>query len=158
MPTATNPRRGLPRSRWERALGLNDQIVTWFKPKKPPGWMTPEQFASLPNEITVRELRYRVETRGFRTREITLVTTLLDAQIYSAAAIADLYYRRWQTELDLRSIKDVLQMDVLRCKTPEMVVNGTEQQNSAILEHLASASYERLDSDAFRKIDSLRAV
>jgi Transposase DDE domain len=89
---------GLPRSRWERALGLNDQIVTWFKPKKPPGWMTPEQFASLPDEITVRELRYRIETRGFRTREITLVTTLLDAEVYSAEALADLYYRRWQVE------------------------------------------------------------
>jgi hypothetical protein len=83
LPNATNPRRGLPRSRWERALGLNDQVVTWFKPVERPAWMTPEQFLSLPEEIRVRELRYRIETPGFRTRDITLVTTLVDAAVYS---------------------------------------------------------------------------
>jgi hypothetical protein len=113
---------GLPRSRWERALGLNDQIVTWFKPKKPPKWMTPEQFASLPEEITVRELRYRVETRGFRTREITLVTTLLDAEVYSAEALADLYYRRWQVETNYKDLKITMEMDVLHCKTVDGVL------------------------------------
>jgi Transposase DDE domain len=113
---------GLPRSRWERALGLNDQIVTWFKPKKAPAWMTPEQFASLPDEITVRELRYRVETRGFRTREITLVTTLLDAEVYSAEALADLYYRRWQVETNYKDLKITMEMDVLHCKTVEGVL------------------------------------
>ena len=113
---------GRPRSRWERTLGLNDQIVTWFKPKKPPEWMTLEQFASLPKEITVRELRYRVETRGFRTREITLVTTLLDAEVYSAEALADLYYRRWQVETNYKDLKITMEMDVLHCKTVDGVL------------------------------------
>jgi hypothetical protein len=113
---------GLPRSRWVRALDVNDQIVTWFKPKKPPGWMTPEQFASLPEEITVRELRYRIEAPGYRTREITLVTTLLDADVYSAKALADLYYRRWQIETNLRDLKITMKMDVLYCQTVEGVL------------------------------------
>lgn len=117
MPTATNPRRGLPRSRWERAISLNDQVVTWFKPKEPLLWMTPEQFAALPQETTVRELRYRVETPGFRTREIVLVTTLLDPEVYSAEAVANLYYRRWQIETNFKDLKITMNMDVLRCKT-----------------------------------------
>ena len=63
----------------------------------------------------------RVQTRGFRTRVLDVVTTLLDAEIYTKAQIASLYRQRWHAELDLRSIKVVLGMDVLRCKTPEMV-------------------------------------
>jgi hypothetical protein len=121
-PTTTNPRRGLPRSRWERALGLNDQVVTWFKPKEPLRWMTPEQFASLPQGFTVRELRYRVETPGFRTREITLVTTLLDAEVYSAEALADLYYRRWKIETNFNDLKTTMNMNVLHCKSLEGVL------------------------------------
>jgi Transposase DDE domain len=117
LPNAKKRRPGLPRSRWDRALGLNDQIVTWFKPNKPPVWMALEQFSSLPDEITVRELRYRVETQGFRTREITLVTTLLDAQVYSAEALADLYYRRWQVETTFKALKITMNMDILRCQT-----------------------------------------
>jgi hypothetical protein len=113
---------GMPRSRWERALGLKDQVVTWFKPKKAPEWMTPEQFASLPQEIIVRELRYRVETRGFRTREITLVTTLLDGEVYSAESLADLYYRRWQVETNYKDLKITMEMDILHCRTVEGVL------------------------------------
>ena len=63
----------------------------------------------------------RVQTRGFRTRVVDVVTTLLDAKIYTKAQIASLYRQRWHAELDLRSIKVVLGMDVLRCKTPAMV-------------------------------------
>ena len=35
--------------------------------------------------------------------------------------LVDLYLARWHVELDLRSIKCLMKMDVLRCKTPEMV-------------------------------------
>ena len=70
---------GLPRSRWVLAHGDSDQVVAWSKPKQRPSWMDAEEYASLPEEITVRELRYRVAVPGYRVREITLVTTLLDA-------------------------------------------------------------------------------
>jgi Transposase DDE domain len=113
---------GLPHSRWVLAQGDSDQVVVWSKPKGKPSWMTAEEYAALPGEITVRELRYRVEVPGYRVREITLVTTLLDAAIYPASALAELYYRRWQVELNFRHIKISMKMDVLRCATVEGVL------------------------------------
>jgi hypothetical protein len=96
---------GRPRSRWLRALGARDQAVEWFKPARRPTWMTAEQFARLPETITVRELRYTVARRGFRTRCVTLVTTLLDAEAYPPEALAELYATRWRVEQDLRDLK-----------------------------------------------------
>jgi hypothetical protein len=113
---------GLPRSRWVLAQGHCDQVVAWYKPKSKPSWMTSEEYAELPGELTVRELRYRVEAPGYRACEITLVTTLLDAVAYPATALADLYYRRWQVELNFRHIKTTMGMDVLRCETVEGVL------------------------------------
>jgi putative transposase len=103
-------------------LGPNDHLVCWNKPARP-SWMSKEQYASLPDSLTLREVRVPVEQKGFRTRELIVVTTLLDADKYSAAEIAKLYRRRWQAELNLRSLKMVLQMDHLRCKTPHRVRN-----------------------------------
>jgi putative transposase len=102
--------------------GGNDHLVFWSKPQCP-AWMSRQQYAELPDVLTLREVRVRVEQRGFRTKEILVVTTLLDAESYSAAALAQLYRRRWQAELHLRSLKIVLQMDHLRCKTPHRVRN-----------------------------------
>lgn len=84
--------------------------------------MTPEEFATLPDEIAVRELWYRVEVPGYRVRAITLVTTLLDATTYPSSALADLSYRRWQVELNFRHMKIAMKMDVLRCETVEGVL------------------------------------
>jgi hypothetical protein len=78
-------------------------------------------YAGLPEQLTVRELRVRVGRRGFRPQVFVVVTTLLDAMVYSAHNVADLYGQRWHCALDLRSIKVALGMDVLRCRTPEMV-------------------------------------
>jgi hypothetical protein len=103
-----------------RRLGVEDHIVTWTKPARP-GWMTEELYAQMPDELKVRELRFKVEQPGFRVDELVLVTTMLDAVEYKKEELADLFLQRWNAELDLRSIKDVLQMDVLRCMSPEMV-------------------------------------
>jgi len=103
-----------------RRLGVEDHLVTWTKPQRP-DWMDEETYAQIPDEMTVRELRFKVEQSGFRVDNVVLVTTMLDATMYSKEELADLYLQRWNVELDLRSIKDVLQMDVLRCKSPEMV-------------------------------------
>jgi DDE family transposase len=105
-----------------RRLGPDDHLVTWTKPPRPQ-WMSQEQYAALPDQLTVREVRVPVQQRGFRSREVLVVTTLLDADEYSAEALAQLYRRRWQAELNLRSLKCVLQMDQLRCKTPHRVRN-----------------------------------
>lgn len=113
-------RKGLPRSRWVRSLAKKDQIVVWLKnPRGKPSWMTQEQFDSLPNEITVRELRYEVHQKGFRTKTITLVTTLLDDEIYTLSELAELYGRRWEQETNFGHIKTTMKMEVLKCKTVE---------------------------------------
>ena len=62
-----------------------------------------------------------MEQPGFRTRSVVVVTTLLDPEQASREELASLYRARWNNELDLRSIKVTLQMDMLRCKTPELV-------------------------------------
>jgi hypothetical protein len=103
-------------------LGPGDQLVCWRKPQRP-SWMSHQQYASLPEALMLREVRIEVKQRGFRTRSLVVVTTLLDATKYPASEIAALYRRRWQAELHLRSLKIVLQMDHLRCKTPERVRN-----------------------------------
>jgi putative transposase len=103
-------------------LGPHDHLISWPKPQRP-AWMSKELYDSLPNELTLREVRVVVQQNGFRTQELIIVTTLVDAEQYPAAQIALLYRRRWQAELNLRSLKIVLQMDHLRCKTPHRVRN-----------------------------------
>jgi Transposase DDE domain/Insertion element 4 transposase N-terminal len=104
-----------------KRLGPDDQIVVWTKPSQRPAGYTPEAFAALPETLTLRMVRYRVKTPGFRTKEVVLITTLLDPIAYPASALAALYFRRWSVELHFREIKVLLGLDVLRCQTPEMI-------------------------------------
>ena len=108
---------GVPRSRWLKKQGKNDQVVEYFKPKDKPAWMTVQQDAALPDAIVVRELRFAVRVPGRRTRVITVVTTLLDPNAYPAQELARLYQQRWHVEINLRHLKQTLGMDVLRCRT-----------------------------------------
>jgi Transposase DDE domain len=112
-----NGLKGLPSSRWVRCLGVTDQVVAWLTPKTCPKWMTAQQYASLPEELMVRELRYTIGGTGFRVREVTLATTLLDAELYTSADLAELYRGRWQVETNLKNLKTTMKMDVLHCET-----------------------------------------
>lgn len=103
-----------------RRLGYDDHLVEWRKPRKP-DWMDQKTYAALPETMTVREVRVRVSRPGFRTREFVVVTSLLEAEEVPKEDLAELYRARWHAELDLRSLKETMQMDVLRGKTPEMV-------------------------------------
>jgi len=114
--------KGMPRSRWVSACGLMDQVVEYFKPAQRPKWMSEDEYRVLPESIMVRELRYRITAPGFRTREVTLVTTLLDAVAYPADALAELYGTRWRVEENLKSLKHTMKMDVLKCKTVDGVL------------------------------------
>jgi Transposase DDE domain len=115
-------RKGLPNSRWVRRLGAKDQLVEWFKPKDAPDWMSAEQYAVLPASLLLRELRYQIDEPGFRTKEVTLVTTLLDPDVYSAQALAQIYRQRWQIETNLRHLKQTMGLDVLHCATKDGVL------------------------------------
>jgi Transposase DDE domain len=102
-----------------RRLGPSDHVVTWAKPARPE-WLTPREYARLPMELTVREVRVWINRPGYRTRVLVVATTLLDPEAFSWREAAALYGARWYAELDLRAIKDTLQMGVLRGKTPAM--------------------------------------
>ena len=103
-------------------LGKYDHLVVWTKPQRP-DWMDEETYRQYPDEMVMRELRVHVRGRHrkVRSRTITIATTLCDHEEYSKSELAKLYRLRWQAELNLRSLKSVMQMDVLRCKTPAMV-------------------------------------
>jgi Transposase DDE domain len=109
--------KGIPRSRWLKALGCHDQRVAWLKPKTCPSWLARETLAALPDSLVLREVRYHLSTPGFRTRHITLVTTLLAPEVYPVSDLAELYRRRWQVETALAQLKTTMQMDVLHCQT-----------------------------------------
>ena len=101
-------------------LGKNDHLITWTKPVRPT-WMDQATYDTIPETLTLRELRYRVIKPGYRTKAITIATTLLDAEKYSLEQIAELYRFRWNSELDVRAIKQNLNLAHSACKTPEMV-------------------------------------
>jgi len=103
-----------------RRLGKGDHIVQWERPQKPK-WMEHQVYDRMPASIEVREVNVRVSEPGVRTESFVVVTTLTDATAYAKDDIAELYHFRWQAELDIRAIKIGMGMDVLRCKTPEMV-------------------------------------
>ena len=152
--------KGLPRSQWIKWLGTRDQIVEYFKPQLRPQWISLQDFAALPDSILVRELRYRITRPGYRTREVTLVTTLLDAEHYPAGELAQLYADRWQIETNLRHLKQTLGLDVLRSKS----VAGVHKElrmialvyNLVRLVMLQSAHQQEVPVERISFIDALR--
>jgi hypothetical protein len=102
-------------------LGHEDHLVEWQRSRNRPAWMSREEFAVLPRVLLMREVKVRVDKPGFRTKVFVVVTTLLDPGAFPRPELAGLYRARWHAELDIRSIKQTLKMDVLRCKTPAMV-------------------------------------
>jgi hypothetical protein len=117
--TLLHQRRTADFRRGER-LGPGDHIVEWSRPDRPE-WMDEATYAWMPATLKVREMEYAVNKKGFRADVIVIVTTLLDADVYTRDDLADLYRQRWSVELDIRAIKCSLDIDVLRCKSAEMV-------------------------------------
>ena len=151
-------RKGKPRSEYVRRLGHLDQVVRYLKPKKRPASMSAEQFAAMPETMLVRELRYTVGPRG-RSRQVTLMTTLLDAEKYPKAELARLYGLRWRVETNLRHLKQTLGMNVLRCQT----VDGVNKEvwvyvmifNLICREMVRAASRQKVEPDRISFIDTL---
>jgi hypothetical protein len=102
-------------------LGPQDRLVSWNKPKLKASYLKQREWKQLPETLTVRIIRFGVATRGFRPRQITLVTTLLDPELYPKEELANLYLKRWRLELCLRDLKTTMGMEQLRCLSPAMV-------------------------------------
>jgi hypothetical protein len=97
----------------------DDDIIVWQRPNKPRG-MTGEQYRSYPKNLIMRQVTVDARDKNNRVKQFKVVTTILDQSI-DGKQIGDLFERRWDGEVDIRSIKSTMQMDVLRCKTPDMV-------------------------------------
>lgn len=104
-----------------KPLSSFESIEVWRKPKTRPKGLSQDEFTSLPKSLTVRVIKYYIPSPGYRTKYVTLVTTLLDPKVYPTTEIMRLYGQRWDVELDLKHLKTTLGMDILRGQTPEMV-------------------------------------
>jgi hypothetical protein len=102
-------------------LGPADRLVAWRKPRRRPRLLSAEAFAALPATLPVRLVRLQARLKGFRTRTLVLVTTLLDPVAYPLEALAELYLQRWGVELHFRELKTLMRLDVLRCRSPQMI-------------------------------------
>ena len=103
--------------------GIGDHQVVWSKPQQRPQQMNPEAFEALPQTMMVREVSLRLSRPGWRDQCMIVVTTLLDAERYSAAQLTELYGWRWRAaEVNLRHLKTTLKMEMLkkwRCSPPK---------------------------------------
>jgi len=104
-----------------KRLGSGDGLFVWHKPKLPSKLLSPEQWEQVPETLTVRILHVRLHKPGFRTRELTLVTSLLDPQVYPAEEIFETYFKRWRLEMCLDDLKTTLGLEMLGCKSPALV-------------------------------------
>jgi ribosomal protein L17 len=105
-----------------KRLARNDWLVRWQKSasaKSP--WLNAPELASLPKEMTLRAVKGSCHRKGFRVRQLTVLTTLLDPKLYPAQAILEAYLRRWRLEMCLDDLKTTLHMEFLRSRSPEMV-------------------------------------
>lgn len=166
-PTPVTPTKGKKRKPPKRSLakvlrqlGVRDQVFQWCRPRRPPAWMTDEEFRSLPLNLECRVLSYEVNRPGFRTKRIDLLTTLLDAEMYPVKELADLYFRRWQVEINFRHIKITMNMDVLHCKSVDGVLK--ELMVFALVYNLVrivmvqAAQHQNSEVDRISFVDALR--
>jgi hypothetical protein len=112
---------GMPRSRWIKSLGKEDQLVEYFKPRQCPAWMSQSEYDSLPLSIVVRELRRTVQRPGLGKITLTLVTTLIDPVKYPINELLELRLRRWDVETNIGHLKTTMKMEVLHCKSEQGV-------------------------------------
>ena len=102
-----------------KRVGKRDHIVQWKKPARP-DWMDKETYKNFPDCLSIREVEINNSQAGFRAKKRVIVTTFLDAKKFSKEDLDKLYDQRWLVEINLRSIKDTMQMGIMRGKTPQM--------------------------------------
>jgi hypothetical protein len=144
-------------------LGKQDRLFTWGRPRLRPPWLPQCLWQTIPEQLTVRVIRFPLHRRGYRTEAVTLVTTLLDPENYPAQDIAQLYLRRWKIELWFRDLKTSMGLEVLRCQSPQMVHKELEMFLIAynfircLMVQAGTINHVTLDRLSFKgSVDSLR--
>jgi hypothetical protein len=143
-------------------IGPDDQLIDIVKPHHRPKYLDPERFAKVPSTMLVRAIRYRVEQPGFRSREIVLLTTLLDPQKYPAKEVAALYQTRWRIEQNIRHLKRTLGMERLKCRSKD----GVERElavfalvyNAVCVVRTLAARAQKVDPIRVSFLDTLRSI
>jgi Transposase DDE domain len=155
-----------------KSLGHNDQLVLWRRPSPSAVDHHHDKLALLPMTILLRQIAFQVQIKGFRTRRIILVTTLLDPVAFPAEALCQLYFQRWSVETHFRELKTLLALDVLRCETPAMIrkellvhviaynLVRSVMQTAAILHHvnLDRVSFKGALDTLIRFADAIQAA
>ena len=129
------------------------------KPHNRPKHVTAEEFAKIPAKWTVRVLRSRIQDRGVRSNEIILMTSLLDANEYPAAEIAELYRTRWRIEQNMRHLKRTMNMERLKCETVEGVEGVEVAQRELLvctLAYTAKCAYRAMAAAAAQRVAPLK--
>lgn len=108
-------------SKVKRRLGKGDHIVEWVRSPVRPAWVDMNTWREAPRRILLREITYIIDIPGYRSKKITVVTSLLDKKLFPARAFKELYLKRWRVELFFRDIKTTMGMEMLTCLTPGMV-------------------------------------
>jgi len=103
-----------------KRIDKHQRITIWLRPKRPL-WMSEQEYDLLPEKVEIRLVDLNIEQAGFRSTRYTIATTILETNVYSRRWITNIYRSRWMVELDIRSIKCSLGMDLVRAKTPAMV-------------------------------------
>jgi len=131
-----------------KKLGPDDLLITWQRPTYNTKLSySIDAWAKLPEELTLRQIKVSVKYPGFRTQQFYIVTTLLAAAQYPAEELAELYFKRWDVELFFRDIKTTMGMDILRCKTPEMI------RKEILMHFIAYNCIRRLMCEAAKDVD-----
>ena len=160
-----NPRKTRhPHGVWVRLkmLEKDDQVIQWFKPTQRPAWISASAYEALPPSMIVRVIHYTVRRRGFRTKRITLLTTLVDHGQYPKEEIMTLYRRRWEIETNIRCLKETMGMHTLRCQT----VTGVQKElimyaiayNLVRMEMVKAGHVQRVDPRRISFVDALRSL
>ena len=136
-----------------KKLGHNDYLVRWRTPSNRCSLLSLIRWRALPEELILRQVSFCISRRGYRTRQITVITTLLDETIYTRAKIAELYGMRWEVELLFRHIKQTLNWEMLHCKS----IDGVKKelllrQMSYNLLRLAISSQSGLKANLIHRI------
>ena len=101
-------------------INKHERTIVWLRPQRP-NWMSQQEYDAMPKQVEVRLVDVVIEQPGFRSKKLTVATTIMDRSTYSRQWIAGVYRSRWLVELDIRAIKCSLDMDIIRGKTPAMV-------------------------------------
>ena len=144
----------------QRRKDTSPGLRRWARGKKPPAWLTAEQWLQLPQWLDVRVVSYAVAEPGFRTRRVTIATTLLDAAAWPDAKVAGLYGHRWRVETCFGHLKTTMKMNVLKCRTVDGVMKEIAAYllvyNLVRLAMLHAASRQRQSVWRISFVDALR--